>query len=225
MVDLISTAVLQTLQEQQNEKENIYDYEYYDDYYYEYWNERIQNYLNHNTDSNLLNRNYFFNTLDNIEFLISNISRAMGYFSNLFSIYQEKKNVFRIVNDKDPFLSRVDPYEQLIELLESEFNDYPMILTRTNDGILLELPDEQLVVKMLQNYSKSENVKLIINQILQKYKRYIKPGKGRTFVTLDENFIYDPLFKSINFKNKGLKTYRCSNETDLRNWFIDTYLS
>ena len=225
MVDLISTSMLQSLQEQQNEKENSYDYEYYDDYYYEYWNERIQNYLNHNTDINSLNRTYFFNTLDNIEFLISNISGAKDPFYSHFSIYKEKKNVFRIVNDKNPFLSRVDPYEQLIESLESEFNDYPMILTRTNDGVLLELPDEQLVTKTLQNYSKSENVTLIINQILQKYKRYIKPGKGRSFVTLDTNFWYDPLFQSINFKNKGILEERFRNETDLRNWFIDTYLS
>lgn len=225
MVDLISTAVLQSLQEYQTKEENIYDNEYYDDYYYEYWNERIQNYLNHNTDSNLLNRNYFFNTFDNIEFTISNNSGAKDPFYNFFSIYQEEENVFRIVNDKDPLSRGVDHYCKLIELLESEFSDYPMILTRTNDGVLLELPDEQLVVKTLQNYLNLENVKLIINQILQKYKRYIKPGKGRSFVTLDENFIYDPLFKLINFKNKGLKTYRCSNETDLRNWFIDTYFS
>ena len=65
-----------------------------------------------------------------------------------------------------------------------------MILTRTNDGVLLELPDEQLVAKVLQKYLKSrpEDVELIIDKILWKYKRYIKLGKGRTFVKMDRDF-------------------------------------
>ena len=41
--------------------------------------------------------------------------------------------------------------------------------------------------------------------LFEKYKKKIKPGKGLSFVKLDENYIYDPLFKLIDFKIKGLR--------------------
>lgn len=206
MVDLISTVTLQLQQKEEYQNNSSYDEvidnkrNFYQDNYSKRMSELIESMLYKTKGGtsflDLYDRNKFFNNLNNTEDNFGNSSPPV-IFHYFFSIYQESDNLFRIVNDGEPFISGSKAtannfIEGLVDFFKREYSDYPIFVKEGDNEVWLLLPDEELLKELTHKYIKY-NANETMNILKQKYSSYRKPGRT-AFITIDYNILNDPLY-------------------------------